>query len=438
MKKGFFRKGIVFVIIVLFIGAVVIPSTVGIIEKKTIISNSSSRGYIQDLIDNASEGDTIYVPSGIYYENIIIDKSISLIGEDKDTTIIDGGGIGDVIYISADWVNISSFTMRNSGDDWPSVGIKVDSSNNIIFNCNVSNHNWSGIFLECSSNNIIDKNIVNSNREDGIILLNSSNYNIIVNNTAISNGGGGIRLGDGGDPTKNVTGNLVIRNNASYNVDDGIGLEWSVNNTVMDNILLGNDGKSWSEGISLYHSSNSIVINNTAKYNKRSGIGLQDAHGNKISYNKVVLNNGNGINLLSSSSNNMLTNNKVCNNYGNGISLRGASIRNTFENNIINSNRINGFALSSSSNNTIYKNNITRNIFGIFFTNSYCNKIISNNFIKNIIKAFFIFGHNTWNENYWNRPRILPKPIFGIIIKGFLPIPWLNFDKNPAFRPYKI
>jgi pectin methylesterase-like acyl-CoA thioesterase len=47
---------------------------------------------IQDAIDNASEGDTIFVHNGIYNENITIIKTINLIGEDKNTTIINGSG----------------------------------------------------------------------------------------------------------------------------------------------------------------------------------------------------------------------------------------------------------------------------------------------------------------------------------------------------------
>ena len=43
-----------------------------------------------------------------------------------------------------------------------------------------------------------------------------------------------------------------------------------------------------------------------------------------------------------------------------------------------------------------------------------------------------------WSENYWGRPRILPKPIFGIMVIGSVPIPWFNFDWNPAQEPYDI
>ena len=44
---------------------------------------------IQDAINVAEDGDTVYVYSGIYKENLLLDKSIILIGEHKNTTIIE-------------------------------------------------------------------------------------------------------------------------------------------------------------------------------------------------------------------------------------------------------------------------------------------------------------------------------------------------------------
>ena len=48
-------------------------------------------GYnsIQECIDNAAKGETIYVAAGHYYENLEIDKTISLIGAGRDVTIIE-------------------------------------------------------------------------------------------------------------------------------------------------------------------------------------------------------------------------------------------------------------------------------------------------------------------------------------------------------------
>ena len=72
-------------------------------------------GYatIQEAINAASEGDTIFVKAGTYYENVIINKKVSLVGEDRGTTIIDGSGNGNVVCMTsaAGTANISSFTL---------------------------------------------------------------------------------------------------------------------------------------------------------------------------------------------------------------------------------------------------------------------------------------------------------------------------------------
>ena len=69
-----------------------------------VIEGKGSYSSIQSAIDNASDGDTILVYEGTYYESIVINKSISLIGEDNDKTIIDYNNkdSGDIILINAD------------------------------------------------------------------------------------------------------------------------------------------------------------------------------------------------------------------------------------------------------------------------------------------------------------------------------------------------
>ena len=72
---------------------------------------------IQAAIDNSIDGDTILVSAGTYYENINFDgKNISLIGEDRNTTIIDGGADGSVIHFEngiSETTQIKSFTIQN-------------------------------------------------------------------------------------------------------------------------------------------------------------------------------------------------------------------------------------------------------------------------------------------------------------------------------------
>jgi len=67
---------------------------------------------IQDAVDNASGGSIIYVYGGTYYENLVVDKSITLTGEDKTTTVIDGNEITYTVGLFADGVHLSGFTIQ--------------------------------------------------------------------------------------------------------------------------------------------------------------------------------------------------------------------------------------------------------------------------------------------------------------------------------------
>jgi parallel beta-helix repeat protein len=182
---------------------------------------------IQDAIDAASDGDTIYVYSGTY-DSIEIQGSnigkITLIGEDKDSTIIDGDDNGHVVraydtLISGNKIeiHISDFTIKNAGGngfDCISLsyaenctisnnkiingdvgeGIQLDHCNDITIKDNsISNCQGSGIGLSISIDNTIDNNLIQSNQK-GIQLSSSSNNNIITNNTIKSHTQYGIYL----------------------------------------------------------------------------------------------------------------------------------------------------------------------------------------------------------------------------------------------------
>ena len=131
---------------------------------------------IQGGINLASDGDTVFVYSGTYIENVGVDKMINLIGEERDATIIDGGGVLSVVYISANWVNITGFTITNGGK-----GIDIQgSSNKTISNNSVSNC-VRGIVAQDSLNNIIANNSI-SNNDVGIYVRDSSDIKITDNN----------------------------------------------------------------------------------------------------------------------------------------------------------------------------------------------------------------------------------------------------------------
>ena len=177
-------------------------------DPKTIIVPMNYT-KIQDAINAADPGDTIYVYNGTYYEHVIVNKTVTLIGENKNTTIIDGEGTGIVIRSNASDIEIRGFTIQNGGD-FPDSGVSVGSCVNntvhdniirnnaygitlirsnesSIINNMVMNNSWAGIQIKDSSNNTIHKNTITKNSLGVWITSSSSLNNTLYHNNFIDN-----------------------------------------------------------------------------------------------------------------------------------------------------------------------------------------------------------------------------------------------------------
>lgn len=183
---------------------------------------------IQEAIDAASDGDIINVFSGTYHENIIVNKTdLSLIGEDQNSTIIEDGGTGTVLKLTASNVTVTSFTIQglHSND---SIGIHLHYSENNTLSNNILKNLSVGVKLVCSNNNKIENNILLKNGI-GIELWNQQSGNVITENTVVQSGTG-ISLLAFSNHSK-VSRNIVSEN------DIGIRIFDSGNNIVKENII---------------------------------------------------------------------------------------------------------------------------------------------------------------------------------------------------------
>jgi len=214
----------------------ILTAFAGFSEAKTIYVPDSYE-KIQWAVDNAIAGDTIIVRDGTYYENLKVDKQLTIKSENGSANcIIDGGGSGSVITLNANGITIEGFTVRNSGTSWSDAGIKVNSDNNSITGNNISN-NWYGIHLWYSSNNSITNNNLSLNNWSGICLAYSSS-NSITNNNLSSNNWDGIYL-------HSSSNNSITDNNISNNWN-GIHLAYSSNNKIYLNNFIDNTCQVYS------------------------------------------------------------------------------------------------------------------------------------------------------------------------------------------------
>jgi parallel beta-helix repeat protein len=195
---------------------------------------------IQEAIDAAQNGSTILVNSGIYYEHVIVNKTLRLLGADKENTIIDGSNDGSVIVITADNVLVDGFTLRNSSRGLN--GLRLVSSTGSIIRGNVITLNgWAGIELDDSTNNTVSDNVVSSTGFDvgggdvlwgDAIMLSSSSNNTISNNVIADSFESGIHL-------ETSYGNSVFGNTLQNN-PIGIAEPFSGNNTFFHNNFIRN------------------------------------------------------------------------------------------------------------------------------------------------------------------------------------------------------
>ena len=345
------------------------------LEEKTVITSSmtwwvpDNFGTIQEAINSplVSPGDTIRVRPDIYNEHIVINKPVSLIGENRMTTIIDGSGTGTVVNVTANNVYLSGFTVKNGN-----YGIYVlGSANSTVSGNNANNNKWEGIWLDHSSHCVISENNASYNEYDGIWLIYSSHCTITRNN-ANNNYAYGILV----DYSSSHC--TISENNATQNWI-GISIEKESHNcTITDN----NGGNNEYHGLHIYLSQNCTITRNNANNNHYHGIHVHFSNNSTISRN-------------------------TANNNGEGIYLENSDLCTANENALY--NNYYGIWLVYSAHSTTAGNAVNNNTIGAYLYRSNNTIIYHNNFVNNTNQVDIIESHNNiWDNgypsggNYWS------------------------------------
>jgi parallel beta-helix repeat protein len=232
---------------------------------------------IQAAVSAASSGDTIYVRSGTYYEHVVVDKQLTLQGEDRERTIIDGSGSGDAVHIAANYVTLESLTVTNglNGIHLPdSVYYGHLTLRNLIIDSNanyaISDTHTGGYWL-------IEDCIISNNGGGGLVQAHQSNYFVIRNCQIFGNGGAALDLGWGNY--------VVVEDNSIHHNAFGIDFDSMWYSVISGNILYANG--DW--GIIIRYQAYYNTVRDNVIYENGQGIYINwTGSGNRIYHNDFI------------------------------------------------------------------------------------------------------------------------------------------------------
>jgi len=429
---------------------------------------------IQEAINAASDGDTVFVRNGTY-SGIVIDKSLTIEGEDKYTTIIQGGSepYGAGMRVLANNVRISKFTIQNArgppirvhGDEGPSYG-NITISDNIMTGCGEP------VRLINTSRDMISCNVIRDS--SGGIGFDWANGNIVHNNTLINVGIGIV----GGYPSYNNTfsENTIIGNSNAVSMNGIFDNNRFFHNSFINNTIqvaisptmvniwdnsFPSGGNYWSDytgvdtngdGIGdapyiidgnnqdrypLVHSYGSIVNSNTSltyltiqsainapeTLNGHTTLVETGTYQEQLTVNKTlsIIGSGSESTTISGSpsdcaveiaaDNVELSGFTIC---GGGFGLKVYSHNNNVHDNSIVENGFIGIYLYLSSGNTFTSNNVSRNGYGVRLVHSGGNAFKHDSIFDNEWQELVIEGNTVSNfvEDMDTSNSVDGKPVY--------------------------
>jgi len=217
---------------------------------------------INNALNESRDGDTIFVRTGTYEEDLIIETSIDIMGYSMSAVTIMGGS-KESVEIQAENVTFSDIKLSRTSlrilannvlvhnvSIWYN-GISISQSNNVTIHDSEITRQWGGIGISSSSNVTLRRNLVEDKDHGGISLYQSTNC-LLEGNTIDTVGSRGILLSQ-------CSQIRITNSTISYTSSWDISIDYSDNCTVLNNTM----SFSSDNGFLLRESENLTIIQST-------------------------------------------------------------------------------------------------------------------------------------------------------------------------------
>ncbi len=244
------RKKLILMVVLVFLVTSYLTVNLPVRAETRTVTVPDEFATIQGAINAADEGYTIFVRRGTYVENPVVNKSVSLVGEDRDATVID---VTAGLKVQSNYVNITGLTIYDGYH-----GITV-SANSCRISENKITDSEVGIGLISAYDNVVAENTFQNIGLSAAIQLSYSYRNIVQYNY-ITSCTEGIQVREGSS-NNTVADNIVsgCQDVAIRLLGSGVGHRWygPDGNTIMRNNI-----SSSRVGTTVYGANNNVISNN--------------------------------------------------------------------------------------------------------------------------------------------------------------------------------